>query len=304
MRTYTAALGALALASVAAAQQVLLMPNSLRDTVWTLDPFDGSVLSQNFITDPNHVTTINAIDSGRGTVFVSDQVADAVFEYDLNGNFLGTFVGAGEGLDNIRGIAVKDGDLYVTVAGGGLAGTIQKFRIADKAQSTFISLPTGANSPWDITFRANDVLISDSATDDIYSYTHAGTLNGKFYDSPGTNDLNFPQQIALAGTDVLVAGFSVPNGIYRFDENGIKTAFRDTGIAVRGVYQLGNGKVLWTGGTRFGTWDPVTNSLEDIYTGTTSDSFRYVELMAVPEPGTLAALGLAALLLRRRRSSR
>jgi len=303
MRTYTAALGALALVTIGGAQQVLLMPNSLRDTVWTLDPFDGSVISQNFITDPNHVTTINAIDSGRGTVFVSDQVADAVFEYDLSGNFLGTFVGPGEGLDNIRGITVKDGDLYVTVAGGALTGTIQKFRISDKAQSTFVTLATGA-SPWDITFRGNDVLISDSTSDDIYSYTHGGTLNGKFYDSPGTNDLNFPQQISLAGTDVLVSGFSVPNGVYRFDENGLKTAFRDTGIAVRGVYQLGNGKVLWTGGTRFGTWDPATNALADIYTGTTSDSFRYVELMAVPEPGTLAALGLAALLIRRRRSSR
>jgi hypothetical protein len=46
--------------------------------------------------------TINAVQGPNGNILVSDQVADAVFEFTPRGSFVGIF--ASQGLDNIRGI--------------------------------------------------------------------------------------------------------------------------------------------------------------------------------------------------------
>jgi len=96
---------------VAASQaQFLLIPNSGRDQIWQVSAFDGSIISQNYIFDAALSTPNHAIASGRGTIFISDQILDSVREYDLNANYLGDVAGAAQGLDNIRGIAVRNGE--------------------------------------------------------------------------------------------------------------------------------------------------------------------------------------------------
>ncbi|MCZ8138801.1 MAG: PEP-CTERM sorting domain-containing protein [Armatimonadota bacterium] len=294
-----------ALSLVAASQaQYLLIPNSGRDQVWQVSAFDGSIISQNFIQDTTLTTPNHAIASGRGTIFVSDQILDSVREYDLNGNYLGDVAGAAQGLDNIRGIAVRNGELYVTVAGGALTNTIQKFNLTTNQQSTWATLPSGSSSPWALHFRANDVLVSESGGDDIIRYDFNGTFLNRFYDSPGTNDLNFPEQIAETTTgDIYVAGFSLPTALYKFNASGTKTGTFPINTGLRGVYELGNGKILWTAGTRFGTFDPATNQFTDIYSNPTTDSFRFISYVpAVPEPATMTAMGLGLLAMLRRRN--
>lgn len=294
-----------ALSLVAASQaQYLLIPNSGRDQVWQVSAFDGSIISQNFIQDTTLSTPNHAIASGRGTIFISDQLLDSVREYDLNGNYLGDVAGPAQGLDNIRGIAVRNGELYVTVASGALTNTIQKFNLTTNQQSTWATLPSGSSSPWSIHFRANDVLVSESGGDDIVRYDFAGNYLGDFYESPGTNDLNFPEQIAeTAAGDIYVSGFSNPSGLFKFDSAGNKTGTFPFNLALRGAYELGNGKILWTGGTRFGTFDPATNQFTDIYTSAATDSFRFISYVpAVPEPATMTAMGLGLLAMLRRRN--
>lgn len=294
-----------ALSLVAASQaQYLLIPNSGRDQVWQVSAFDGSIISQNFIQDTTLSTPTHAIASGRGTIFVSDQILDSVREYDMNGNYLGDVVGPAQGLDNIRGIAVRNGELYVTVASGALTNTIQKFNLTTNQQSTWATLPSGSSSPWYIHFRANDVLVSESGGDDIVRYDFNGNFLSRFYNSSGINDLNFPMQIAETTTGhIFVAGFSLPTALYRFHSSGSMTGVFPVNTGLRGVYELGNGKILWTGGTRFGTYDPATNQFTDIVNDLPSGSFRFISYVpAVPEPATMTAMGLGLLAMLRRRN--
>ena len=85
------------LAHTLQAQQVLLIPDSSEDSVRTYCPFDGSLIDPNFILSGGEMSRpFNAIDSGSGTILVSDQIADAVFEYGFDGTFLGTVLDIGD----------------------------------------------------------------------------------------------------------------------------------------------------------------------------------------------------------------
>ncbi len=280
------------------AQNLLLIPDSTEDRVSAFDPFDGSLVNLDFIPNNGLMSTpINAIASGRGTIFVSDQIADAVFEYNFDGSFVGTVLDNSNGLDNVRGIAMFGNELYVTVASGSLAGTVQRYDLMG-GQATFAS----GVDPFDIYFRANDALVSNIADENIESYAFDGTYNGPFHDSDGVNGIDFPEQIheALNG-DVLVAGFSPPAGVYRYDSMGNQINYFDVGGA-RGVYELGNGNLLFTTGSGVFSLDQATGATVQIATG----SYRFIEnVSTIPEPGCAAILIIAGLWMgqRRRRSA-
>ena len=110
---------------------MLLIPDSGFDKVWAFDPFDGSLVNSDFI--PNHVSLsqpINAVDSGRGTVLVTDEVNDAVLEFGYNGAFLGTFADATDGIDGPFGLTVYNGQVYVT---SNVNGRIVRLKVSPKA---------------------------------------------------------------------------------------------------------------------------------------------------------------------------
>ncbi len=276
------------------AQNLLLIPDSTADRVSAFDPFDGSLVNLDFIPDNGSLSTpINAIASGRGTIFVSDQIADAVFEYNFDGSFVGTVLDNSNGLDNVRGIAMFRNELYVTVASGSLAGTVQRYDLMG-GQATFAS----GIDPFDIYFRANDALVSNIADENIESYALDGTYNGPFHDSDGVGGIDFPEQIheALNG-DVLVAGFSPPAGVYRYDSMGNQINYFDVGGA-RGVYELGNGNLLFTTGSGVFSLDQATGATVQIATG----SYRFIEnVSTIPEPGCAAILIIAGLWMGQRR---
>jgi hypothetical protein len=298
-------LSAALLALVTTARADLMVVDSLSDRVLLVSETDGSVVNSSFITDSSRFQTIiNAINSGQNTILISDQVADAVFEYDLSGNYLRTVVSAANGLDNIRGITVRNGRLYVTVGGGSLSNTVQSFKLDGSDQQTFIN--SNLDSPWDVYFRGNDVLVSNSGSDDIERFDLNGNFLNTLVSSDGATGIDFPQQINERGNgNLLVGGFSPPAGIYEYLANGTQANYYNA-PGPRAVYELGNGKYLYSAGTRLAVFDPITLTSTDILFNATSFSFRYIEkLQAVPEPGSwLLCLGLSGLAMSRTRGSR
>lgn len=263
---------AVAFASKAPAQGVLLVPDFTGDRVQAYSTFDGSLVNANLIVDPvgtgGHLSSPKcAIDSGRGTIFVSDQVSDGVFEYSYSGAYLGTVAGASVGspLDNVRGIAVFGSDLYVTNAGtanGAPGNVIVKVSLANPAVwSVFAS---GGTSYFDVFFRASDVLATDSTTHKVYRYSHAGAALSDFH----SGAIRFPQQISDDGAGkVLIAGFSPPSSIYQYDGAGVQLNTWTSGVGPRAAVRLGNGKLFYSNGSGVFTFDTVTNVTTQVGTG-------------------------------------
>jgi|688.fasta_scaffold63757_6 hypothetical protein len=269
----------------------LMVVDSLSDRVLLVSDFDGSIINPSFITDSARFSTIvNAVSSGPNSVFISDQAANAVFEYSTSGTYLRTVVSAAaNNVSNIRGIAVHNNRLYVTVAGGAYTNTVQSFRLDGTDQQTFISAKL--DSPWDVYFRGNDVLVSNSGSDDIERFDLNGTYLNTLVSSTGVGGVNFPQQIhERANGNLLVGGFSVSAGIYEYLPNGTQVNYYNL-PGPRAAYELGNGKYLYSAGTRLAVFDPVTLVSTDIINNLNS-SFRFIEkVQAVPEPGSWLVLG-------------
>ena len=97
--------------------QVLLIPDSTTDAVGMYDTNDGTYLGDFIVDDPTGTlydlqTPINAMEGPGGMIFVSDQISDAVYAFDNEGNF--SYTAALTGLNNVRGIDFRDDTLYVT----------------------------------------------------------------------------------------------------------------------------------------------------------------------------------------------
>ncbi|MCA9281477.1 MAG: hypothetical protein KDA30_05520 [Phycisphaerales bacterium] len=294
-----------ALAASGASADVLLIPNTGTgfDNIWAFNTFDGSLVNNNIIpSDGNMAQVISAVDSGNNTILMSDESNDAILEYGYNGAFLGTVTNlAMSGLDDPHGMTVFNNQIYVTVRSGAFAGTVQRYNLDGTGQTTFAS-DALLGTPRDIHFRSNDALVSDSGNEDIHSFSLSGAINTPiWHDSDGVNGIDFPQQIAeLPNGDVLVAGFSPPNGIYQYDANGNQVNFFTLNTSPRGVAVLGNGKVLWAGGTRVGVLDLTTGISVDVV-NESGASFRFIEPSAIPSPASAALLTLGALTASRRR---
>ncbi|MEM1369348.1 MAG: hypothetical protein AAGG02_15335 [Cyanobacteria bacterium P01_H01_bin.15] len=307
---FTALIGlsGLLVPSMAQAQDYLLVPDSIRDRILLFDPFDGSLVDNNFIDGDGIFTTpLNAIQVNE-EIWVSDLAADTIFRFDLKGQSLGSISG---GLDNIRGMEFINDTVYVSNAGtnNGAPGDGEVVVTFDTQGNNTGFFDTG--DPFDIFFFNGELLISDINRDsdggeDIDRYDLAGNFLGTFVESDGLTGIDFPQQInQLSNGNLLIAGFSAPGGLYEFDATGaqVRVLDADDGFAniVRAGYELGNGNILWSGGDGIVSTNPNTGAFKDIYTVNTLDfrpSTRYIELATglqkVPEPtaGTLSLLAL------------
>lgn len=299
----TGFLGALTLSAGAAfagdgPTSFLMVPDSSNDRIAIFDPFDGSLINADWITlsnDPG--TPKNAIQVGS-EVWISDQIRDRVDRYAAGGGFLGTFAGGPDGgLDNIRGMELVGNTLYVTSSGtneGAPGESTVMFDInnGDNLGSFF------SDDSFDVLDTGEGLLINDIDDEDIFTYNYDGTGQTLFHDSDGVNGIDFPQQMNLTSSGtVLVAGFSSPSGIYEYSMEGDQLNYYDVG-GIRGVWELGNGNIMFTSSGGVFSLNPDTGQVSDLATGF---SAQYIELYVVPGPGGLALLGLAGIFATGRR---
>lgn len=166
------------------AQSFLMVPDSVSDRILLFDPINGSLINDNFIDGSADTglgiftTPLNAIQVNR-EIWVSDQVADAIFRFDLSGNYLGIVNdsngdGTPEGLDNVRGMEFAEGLIYVSNAGTNNGAPGEAVVVFDRAGNNLGFFNTG--DPSDIRAYNGTLLITDINSDstggeDIDRYT-------------------------------------------------------------------------------------------------------------------------------------
>ena len=289
-------------AGIASAQSgVLMVPESSNDRVMLFDAFDGSLITDNFIdlVPQGAGTPINAVQAGQ-EIWVSDQIADSIFRYSLDGStHLGTITG---GMDNIRGFEVVGNTAYVTNSGTGNGAPGDGIVTIDVSSATingfFASGDTGAGDPFDVLSYSGNLLVNDISGEDIDVFSTGGAFQSVFVESDGVSGIDFPEQMAetSSGT-ILAAGFSSPAGIYEYDGSGTLLNYYDVGTGIRGVHELGNGNIMFTDGAGVHVLDPNTGAITDSIDGV---SARFIEAY-IPAPGGAALLGLAGVAAFRRR---
>jgi hypothetical protein len=290
-------------AACPAGAQVLLMPDSTNNRMVAFSPVDGSIINNNLFAIASGTTPIHAMQVGT-EVWVSEQIGDKISRYDISGTSLGQIGGgASGGLDNIRGMGLINGTVYVTNGGSGnlapSANSVVMFSTAGANLGSF-STAALAPSPFSILAHQGGLLVGGSSgNDDIHKFSLAGASQGTFYNS--TNHSFFEQMDYALDGNVLAAVFTT-DVVAKFDVNTGTFLSSFAAPDVRGVHQLSNGNVLWTSGAGAFVYDISTQFSNQVYAG----GGRYVDLYTpVPEPASMAVLGLGALaLIRRRRQSR
>jgi hypothetical protein len=264
-------LGAL-FAGSASAVEVLLIPESTNRSVQKFDPATGAHLGVFINPDNTNLSTpIDCAQNATG-ILVSDQIDDAVRQYDLNGVFVGTFA---SGIDNTRGMASHGGKLYCTA---GQVDAIPHYDLnAGTPLGDFIGTGVGGlNSPFDILFRANDVLVASIDSDNILRYDLTGAPLGVF----ATNIL-FGEQMCIAQNgNVLVADFS-RNAIIELTSAGAEVAALPVS-GPRGCYELANGNILTTTASGVHEVDRVVGGI--VNTKLSGVGARFIEKVDLDQP--------------------
>lgn len=294
-------------AGSASATGVLLIPDSDNDRVMAFSPFDGSIINLNFITDIGAVgwalsTPVEAMQVGN-EIWVSDQIEDRVQRFDLAGSFLSSIGNAG--LDNIRGMGLVGNSVYVANAGTANGAPGNALVQYDLNGNFIANIPMTGSSHDVLATSAGDLLVPDSTSNNIERYLPNGSPLGAF-ENPASL-INFPQQIAYRSNgNLLAAGFSgtVNAGIYEYDASGNQLSFWLGNFGCRGVYELGNGRILATFGAGTGgrvvSINPADGTFINIIQGGISGRYiNYVDI--IPAPGSVGLAGIAGLAAMRRR---
>jgi len=245
---------------------ILLIPNSSDDNVGMYDPEDGTFLGL-FITGfENFLTPICAITGPDSNIYISDQVADAIFVFDLEGNYLSTYADYSDGLNNIRGIDFRGDHLFVTSGDDYVA----EF---DGPHSRLTDFINDGSDPFDIMFLEDGrALLSDiqGSSDNVRLYNSDGSLIEQLF------SISFPEQIQIDLLDpgaFLNASFS-GNQVTNFKLDGSIHQVTPWNSG-RGSYRLGNGNLLVTSGDGVFEIEPVTGIIIE---QKTMGSARFIEL--------------------------
>lgn len=274
-----------------AAASFLLFMESTNDRVISLDINTGDVINLDYIPSDqiNLSTPVQARLTPWGKITISDQLTDGVYQYDTLGVVLGIFAPAGGVntaiLDNVRGHNYRNnnGNLVVTVASGGNSNSITEFDNAGNFLGQFIAAGAGGlNSPYDILFRTNDVLVSASSSDALHRYDLNGNYLDDFYADPSTSF--FPQQMQeLSNGDIIIADFGVGGGVKIFSSGGTLQSVLGQITAIRGVYKLTNGNIIVSNAAGLFEINPVTgDTLRQIITGVAGRFITPYDISIVP----------------------
>ena len=269
----------------ALAQNFVMVVDSANDRVSTFNATDGSLVNATFIVNQAGFTfeTPKDVIQVGNEIWVSDQLADAIFRFSLQGTYIST-IGGGPtgGLDNIRGMEYHAGTVYVTNGGNTNASpgsnTVVKFDPTGANVGSFVS----ASSPFDVYWlSATEILVSHSSGNpDITRHDLTGALLGTWHN--GT--ITFAEQITWrANGEFLAAGFT-DGQIHRYNAAGtdLGNLFAPGAPGVRGVFELTNGDILWTSGAGVNVRN-LTTGVNTIVQATVGA--QYANLLSIPITG-------------------
>ncbi|MAP54054.1 T9SS type A sorting domain-containing protein [Altibacter sp.] len=259
-----------------------------------LDPNDGTILDPSFIDlTPLDPGTPKALLQVVDEIWITDQIRDRIDRFDIDGNYLSTIGGqvTGGGLDNIRGMEIVNGEVWVTNAGtnnGAPGNAIVRFDL-DGNNLGFFST-TGNDSTFDIIDVGNgEVYISYIGSESkIERRDYSGNVLGNILNQ---GVVNFIQQMEVntANNSVYAAVFSVtgPNssGLYEFSiaDGSILNYWNEGNL--RGVAILGNDNVLVSNAAGVRSLDPNTGTSTAI-NSESSQYFGMISLTPCTPPAT------------------
>lgn len=303
--------------------QGLLVAESFDDRVLLLNSIDGSIIDENFIDIAagaasvgytGNITPIEPMQVGN-EIWVSDQVADRVWRFNLDGTFAGQYGvdGTGQGLlNNVRGFEVVGNTAYFAQGSDGPTGGFGEGIVTMDITTGALTGVFANGVPTDYSYydvkNINGQLFvtdQDGGNDAIEVFTAAGAFVSEFASSDGATDFDFAQQINVRGSNgnLLVGGFSAPSGVYEFMQDGTPLGIvpGTENLGPRAAWELANGNVLFAHGlvlNRTGAGPVIDGTLIEGF-----PSFRYINAVPFPAPGAAAAFGVFGLMsLRRRRA--
>ena len=277
-------LGAAMTGGAALATDLLLVSDATGDRFWAFSPLNGSLVSDNFIPDDGvRVQVRQMAQTTSGRMFMSeggsgiaaadcpDNEPDGILEYSSTGAFIRRLPAPDGGLIcDPAGICFSGGKVWFTTqqalsgsAGGG-RNALWSMN-ADGTGLTVVAASPSFRRLWGLAPVAGGFVIANGGASSVPSSLEFVSSDGQvirtFY--PGSTGFQFPQQVAsLPNGGVVVGTFSGAPGIYFFDADGTPSAnpgpFFGITSGARGVYPLADGRVLYSGGTRVGVLNPVT----------------------------------------------
>lgn len=278
MRFSLAVLALLGLPMAASAQQYLLVTESTTDRVMIFDAYDGSEVNTNFILNAlspySFILPKQAIQVGE-QIWVADQNADSIFRFDIQGQYIDRI--GPMGLDNIRGMALVDGVVYLANGGSGNAAPGHAIITIDAATGQITgSFPAG--DPWGVTPFEGGLLVSEETLDELERYTLSGVSQGVLV----TTGFDLPQQMYVKENgNVLLAAYNAPVGIFEFTPAGELVEYLPIGTtSVRGVYVLGNGNIMFTDAVGVKVYDVTTGAITLLEGG----SGHFISPLTLSEP--------------------
>jgi hypothetical protein len=243
---------------------------------------DGTLVDEVFIDlTPLDAGTLKQVVRVGDELWASDQTKDAVYRFDLEGNYIAT-IGPGNGMDNLRGLRQIGNEVWLSNAGtqnGAPGYAVIRLGLDGQILGNF---PVGG-SPWAYwPYTNNNVLISFSNVTGFPSQIGIYDQNGTFiapFNVPG--ELNFIQQISeTQNGDFLAAAFSnatggYANGVHRYDAQGtyLQVIGGTSGTGPRGCWEMDNGNIMWTNGSGIHIADVNTGTSQLVYGG----QFHFVE---------------------------
>ena len=291
------ALCAAACAAPATAQSpgddVLLIPNSLRDSV-SVCAEDGQLISLYFMYLPVDTglpspQPIQIVPSGTGTLLIADETLNQVAEFAIDGTLIRVLAGPEHGVADAYSLCVSGGIVYFTAPRPTAEDPSLIWQVplnGSAAPSIFFDFSSLGNPRGIIRVQTadfNGFYVSDSDGDDIERITLGGQALTPFHNSDGVSGIDFPQQLSmLPDGSLLAAGFSDPRGIYRYDSQGNQILYLQNTPGARGVHALPNGEYLYTSGAGIYAVDSESGVNRTVYLGTSADSFRFITPWRVP----------------------
>ena len=267
------------LSSHALAVEGLLIVNVTSMRIELYDRHDGSLINANYI-DLSTTSLKNphcAIAVGN-EIWVGDHGGKHIHVWSIDGHTYKSSIPTA--LGGTRGMysALFDPSVYVVATNGSFQSAVVTYQATSHAENIEFWLD---EVPRDITMR-NDgtLLIASQTSHDILHYTTTGVYLGIFHNSDGVSGIDTPNQLHSDPDDTVTAtGFGAPAGVYRYLPDGTQFAFHSLSGSNTGVFRLGNGTYLVSGGSGVRTLDPITGAAVKVSPGT-GQFYGHIHLLA------------------------